>query len=242
MTASPSPTAAERSYRIVTISAGTSDPSSTRMLADRIADSVARQGRARGAKVRIDVIDAREIAGEITSALVSQLHGPGLTRAVELLAQADGIVASTPVYKAGLSGLFTSFLDILDNDLIIGVPVALAATAGTTRHALVIDGQMRSLFAYLRALSVPTSVFAAPEDWSANALTARIDRAALELLLLVESGFARDVRTQNWGRYQHDFGSAGTGGSEIDLETDLMRLATGGTAAPAHETPLTTPR
>lgn len=242
MTASISRHESERSFRIVTIIAGTSDPSSTRMLADRISDSVRRQGRERGASVRIDVIDARELAAEITTALVSQLQGPGLTRAVELLAQADGIVAATPVYKAGLSGLFTSFLDVLDNDLIIGVPVALAATAGTARHALVIDGQMRSQFAYLRALSVPTSVFAAPEDWSSEALTRRIDRVAFELLLLVESGFARAIKEETWGHYQHEFGSAGGTGADVDLDTDLMRLATGGTSSAPGDRAVMPPR
>ncbi len=54
---------------------------------------------------------------------------------------------------------------MLDNDLLIGKPVLLGATAGTARHALVVDDQLRPLFAYLRALPVPTSLFAAPEDW-----------------------------------------------------------------------------
>src|SRR5581483_2520896 len=103
----------------------------------------------------------------------SQLVTPRLRQAVDALVPADGIVASTPVYKAGPSGLFTSFFQVLDNDLLIGKPVVLAATAGTARHALVADDQMRPLFAYLRTLAVPTSVFAAPEDWSDPALAKR---------------------------------------------------------------------
>ena len=94
---------------------------------------------------------------------------------------------------------------------------------------------MRSLFAYLRTLPVPTSLFAAPEDWGdgtdgQGALTRRIDRAAFELVLLMESGFARQVRDESWQSYQHEFGSAG--GTELDIDTasDLMRLATGGSA------------
>jgi len=87
--------------------------------------------------------------------------------------------------------VLTSFFQILDTDLLIAKPVVLAATAGTARHALVVDEQLRSMFAYLRTTVVPTSLFAAPEDWSDPALTSRIDRAALELVLLMESGFAR---------------------------------------------------
>jgi FMN reductase len=106
----------------------------------------------------------------------------------------------------------------------------LAATAGTARHALVVDEQLRSLFAYLRTITVPTSLFAAPEDWNDPALNKRIDRAALELLLLMESGFARQVRDESWHSYQHEFGSAGGAELSIDLDSDLMRLATGGSA------------
>jgi FMN reductase len=87
------------------------------------------------------------------------------------------------------------------------------------------------LFAYLRTMTVPTSVFAATEDWSDPALNQRIDRAALELVLLMESGFARKVRDESWQRYQHEYGSAGGTEVSIDLDTDLMRLATGGSAA-----------
>jgi FMN reductase len=111
--------------------------------------------------------------------------------------------------------------------------VVLAATAGTARPALVVDDQMRPLFAYLRALPVPTSLFAAPEDWADAALNQRIDRAAFELVLLMESGFARQLRGESWQRYQHEFGSAASAGGaddEIDVDSDLMRLATGGSA------------
>jgi FMN reductase len=112
--------------------------------------------------------------------------------------------------------------------LLIGKPAVLAATAGTARHALVVDDQMRSLFAYLRMLPVPTSLFAAPEDWADPSLNKRIDRAAFELVLLMESGFARQVRDQTWQSYQHELGSDGGRETDIDVDSELMRLATGG--------------
>jgi len=215
---------------LAVVSAGTGDPSSTRLLADRVAERTAALAARRGHQVSTSVVDLREISADISTALVSQLVTPRLRQAVDALVPADGIVASTPVYKAGPSGLFTSFFQVLDNDLLIGKPVVLAATAGTARHALVADDQMRPLFAYLRALPVPTSLFAAPEDWSDPALAGRVDRAAFELLLLMESGFARQVRDESWRSYQHEYGSAGGTELAIDLDTDLMRLATGGSA------------
>ena len=218
-------------FTLVVVTAGTSDPSSTRMLADRTAQRVAALGAERGAAVRTRVIDLRELASDITTALTSQLVTPRLQQAVDALGAADGVIAAAPVYKAGPSGLFTSFFHVLDNDLLIGKPTVLAATAGTARHALVVDDQMRPLFAYLRTLPVPTSLFAAPEDWGDPSLNRRIDRAAFELVLLMESGFARQVRDQAWQSYQHELGSDGGRELDIDVDSDLMRLATGGSAA-----------
>ena len=217
-------------FTLVVVTAGTSDPSSTRMLADRTAQRVAALAAERGAAVRTRVIDLRELASDITTALTSQLVTPKLQQAVDALGAADGVIAAAPVYKAGPSGLFTSFFHVLDNDLLIGKPVVLAATAGTARHALVVDDQMRPLFAYLRALPVPTSLFAASEDWGDPSLNTRIDRAAFELVLLMESGFARQVRDQAWQSYQHELGSDGGKETDIDVDSELMRLATGGSA------------
>jgi FMN reductase len=219
------------SFRLVVVSAGISDPSATRMLADRIAQRAAALAASRGKSVTTSVVDLREISADVSTALVSQLVKPRLQQAIDALGQADGIIAAAPVYKAGASGLFTSFFQVLDDDLLIGKPVVLAATAGTVRHSLVVDDQMRSLFAYLRTTTAPTSVFAAPDDWSDPALAQRIDRAALELVLLMESGFARQVRDESWDSYTHEFGSAASPEHAVDLDSDLMRLAAGGSAA-----------
>jgi FMN reductase len=197
-------------FRLVLVSAGTSDPSSTRLLAGRTADRVKALAARRGHEVTVGVIELQ---------------------AITALAGADGIIAAAPVYKAGPSGLFTSFFDVLDNDLLIGKPVVLAATAGTARHALVGDEAMRPMFAYLRTMTAPTSLFAAPEDWSDPALNTRIDRAAVELVLLMESGFAAKIKDESWQSYQHEYGSAGGTETAIDLDTDMMRLATGGSAS-----------
>ena len=222
---------AQQPLRLAVISAGTSDPSSTRLLANRLADRSSELAACHGRTVTSSVIELREISADICTALISQLITPRLQTAITALGEADGIIASTPVYKAGPSGLFTAFIDILDDDLIIARPVVLAATAGTARHALVVDDQMRTMFAYLRALTIPTSLFAAPEDWGDPDLNKRIDRAAVEFVLLMESGFSRNVRDASWESYQHEYGGAGGTETDIDLDTDLMRLAAGGSSA-----------
>lgn len=217
---------------LVVVSGGTSDPSSTRMLADRVAQRVAHLSEE---PVEVRVVDLRELATEVTTALVSQHVGPGLRAAMDAIVAADGVVAATPVYAAGASGLFTSFFQVLETDSLIGTPVILAATAGTARHALVADDQLRGMFGYLRAVTVPTALFAAPEDWSDGGLTSRIDRAALELVALMDAGFAATVRAGNAIRYQTQFGSANDPG--IQLDSDLMRLARGGTLPPPGPRP-----
>lgn len=215
-----------RTFQLAVISAGASDPSSTRLLADRIITNVTRRANQREHEVQISVIELRPLAGEIATAITSQLIGPKLTEAIATLQTADGLVVSTPVYKAGPSGLLTSFLQVLDNDLLIAKPVVLAATAGTSRHALVVDEQLRGLFAFLRTLTAPTSLFAAPEDWGDPALGTRIDRAAVELVLLLEADLATGVREESWNSYSHQFG--GSTEVDIDLDSELMRLAAGG--------------
>ena len=233
--ASPAPDAAPAEHRLVVVSAGTSDPSSPRMLADRTADAVAKRAAEDGTAVRVDVIELRRLTTEIGEALTTQVPGPELSRAIELLGDADGLVVATPVYKADPSALLTAFFQVLDQDLLIGLPVVLTATAGTQRHALVVDHQMRATFAYLRTFAVPTSLFAAPEDWQGGGLGKRVERAALELWLLMRSGVQRQLREQSWSSYQHQFGSAGGTETGVDFSSDLMKLATGGSLPPLRK-------
>ena len=136
------------------------------------------------------------------------------------------------MYKAGLSGLFKSFVDVLDDDLLIAKPVVLAATAGSSRHALVVDEQMRSLFAYMRALTLPTSVFAAPEDWGAAELGERVRRAATELAVVIQGQIEQGIADRAWSGYRHEFGGNATRAeqtaADADFDSPLMRLAAGG--------------
>lgn len=223
--------------RLVIVAAGSSQSSSTRLLADRAVAATVEIGRERGRDIETSYIDLRELAGEVSSALTSGVAGGGLERAVETLGAADGVIVGTPVYNAGPSGLFTSFFQAIDDDLLIAKPVLLTATAASVRHALVIDEQMRPMFAYLRALTVPTSLFAASEDWSDGELGTRIDRAATELALLMASGFAREVRESTWGSYRHEFGGAASADEALDFDSEMMRLAAGGTLAPRPADP-----
>jgi len=183
------------SRRVVAVTAGLTVPSSTRLLTDRIAEAVVAQVGARGEAVEVSVVELRELAGELAAYMASGgIPTPRLTEVREQVAEADGLIAVTPVFSASYSGLFKMFFDALDPDSLTGVPVLLAATAGTARHSLVLDHAMRPLFSYLRAVVVPTGVFAATEDFGgATGLPERITRAASELAALVVSSGAYAV-------------------------------------------------
>jgi FMN reductase len=172
--------------RLLVVSAGLSEPSSTRLLADQLTDAVRAQVSARGEDVTVDVVEVRELAHDLATMMTSGgMPTPALSRVRDLVADADGIVAVTPVFGASYSGLFKLFVDALDPDGLNGMPVLIGATAGTPRHSLVLDHAMRPLLTYLRAVVVPTGVFAATEDFGATGLQDRTARAAAELAALM---------------------------------------------------------
>lgn len=171
--------------RIVAITSGLSDPSSTRMLTDRIVESLHRQS----GDVSVEVVSLRELAHDITDATLTGFAAPRLQDVIDKVVAADGLVVVVPIFKASFPGLFKSFIDALDADALTGKTVLLAATGGTARHSLAIDHTLRPLFAYLQALVVPTGVFASSHDWGtegSNALNERIDRATGELVSLLK--------------------------------------------------------
>ena len=222
--------------RLAVVSAGTGDPSSTRQLTDRVAHKTLARLRGAGTAASSSVIELGPLAVDIARATTAGFPNQQLQAAIDRLAAADAIIAATPVYKAGMSGLFKSFIDVLDNDLLVAKPVLLAATGGSARHALVIDDQMRPLFAYLRALTLPTSIYAAPEDWGASELGERIERAATELTVLLRAGIEEQIAGHAWSSYQHRFAGNATraehGAADVDFDSPLMRLAAGGRLDP----------
>lgn len=166
---------------LAVLSGGLSEPSSTRLLADRLAGAVTREVTARGEGLAVEVVELRPLARDIADHLVSGVPSARLRAALATVTGADAVVAVTPVFSASYSGLFKSFVDLLDPEALSGRPVLVGATGGSARHSLVLDHAMRPLFAYLGASVVPTGVFAATEDFASSSLDARIARAGHEL-------------------------------------------------------------
>lgn len=169
--------------KLAVVSAGLSTPSSTRLLADRL--TTATQAALPGAEVH--VVELRDYATDIAHNLTNGFASPRLQAELDAVTNADGVIAVTPIFTGSYSGLFKSFFDVVENTALTGKPVLIAATGGTARHSLALDHALRPLFAYLRAIVVPTGVYAAPEDWGAggDSIAPRVARAAEELAALM---------------------------------------------------------
>jgi FMN reductase len=176
---------------LTVVTAGLSQPSSSRLLADRLATATTDELVRGGTPVDVRVVELRDHAHDLVNATLTGFAAPELQRALDAVARADGVVAVTPIFNASYSGLFKSFFDVLEPHALVNVPVLLGATGGTARHSLALEHAMRPLFAYLRAVVVPTAVFAAAEDWAGGdaqtALATRVRRAGRQLAALVEA-------------------------------------------------------
>ncbi|QAY62671.1 NADPH-dependent FMN reductase [Xylanimonas allomyrinae] len=171
---------------LVTVSAGLSVPSSTRLLADRLTEATVEALETAGHTVTVKAIELRGHAHAIVDAMLTGFPTGDLSAALDTLYAADGAIAVTPLFTTTYSGLFKSFVDILDKDALRGLPVLLGATGGTARHSLALDYSLRPLFTYLHADVLPMAVFAATDDWAGagdqvNPLPARITRAGADL-------------------------------------------------------------
>jgi FMN reductase len=181
---------------LTVVSGGLRTPSSTRLLADQLASAAGAALAEAGAGATVDLrqVELREHAHAIADALLTGFPTGALADALGDVTGADALVVVTPTFQGSYSGLFKSFLDLVEAGTLRGVPVLLAATGGTERHSLVIEHALRPLFSYLGALTVPTGVYAATADFGGQgsaALADRIGRAARELADLVSRAAPR---------------------------------------------------
>jgi FMN reductase len=172
---------------LVAVSGGLSRPSATRLLVDHLVAEVGRLLGEQGRVAQVRVVDVRDHAVDVTRMLLTGVDAPALRDAVTAVEQADLLIVASPVYRGSYTGLFKSFFDVVDQRALTGTPVLLAASGGSERHALVVDHELRPLFAFFQALTVPTAVYATASDCTADllpdpGLQDRIRRAAGELV------------------------------------------------------------
>ncbi|MGA4506550.1 CE1759 family FMN reductase [Propionibacteriaceae bacterium G1746] len=170
--------------RIVLLQAGLRNPSTTRMLAEELEREIKAAFEHEGYGAQTRIVDIRDHAHAIVDTFMTGFSGPELQDVLDAVIAADALVVVTPTFSASYSGLFKSFMDIVEPEALVGKPVVLAATGGSERHSLMIDHALRPLFAYLGADPVRTGIFAATGDFGGTdgQLTARVRRAARELV------------------------------------------------------------
>ena len=178
-----------RAPRVVVLTAGLRQPSSSRLLADRLASATESALRERGERVELEIVELREYARDLTNHLLTGFPAARLAELIRRVVAADALIVVSPIFSGSYSGLFKTFFDVLDPEVLVGKPVLIGATGGTARHSLALEYALRPLFSYLRTVVLPTAVYAASEDWGSDAqLSARVDRAAGELADLVRPG------------------------------------------------------
>ena len=186
---------------LAVVSGGLREPSSTRLLADRLSSAVVADLRREGIEAGVTTVELRPLGHAIMDAMLTGFPGDALEGAIARLREADGLVAVTPSFNASFSGLFKSFFDVLPEETLSGMPVLIAATGGTERHSLVLEHALRPMFSYLEAVVAPAGVYAATEDFGSvqadDALSRRIERAAADFSRLLRSCGARQ-RRDSW--------------------------------------------
>lgn len=191
--------------KIVAVWTGLSEESTTTKLAERMINSAVTQLEEKHETAEVVKINLRELAMALSSMTVSMAPSAELERAFDDVRSADAVITATPIYKAAPVGLHTLFWQLIDDESLAGTPTLIGATGGTPRHSLATDSTLRPLLAYLKALVLPTSVFAATDDWgdaqAGAALDSRIDDAVALLVALAtgdpDQGHKKSQRSQN---------------------------------------------
>jgi FMN reductase len=178
---------------LVVVTAGLSQPSSTRLLSDQLYTATVEAAAKRDIELDVRTIELRDLAHDIMNHMLTGFPPAALKEALDAVEAADALIAVSPIFTASYSGLFKSFFDVVDKEALTDKPVLIGATAGTARHSLTTEHALRPLFTYLRAVTVPTAVFAATDDFGADSGSAdgllhnRITRGAAELVREIDS-------------------------------------------------------
>ncbi|MCU1437643.1 MAG: NADH-dependent reductase [Naasia sp.] len=182
-----SPPAARRTLTVVGISGSPTAPSKTSVLVHEVTQSFAS-----GLDARASVIELAPLLQDLAAGPTRRQLGSNARRALEAVEAADVIVAGSPAYRATYTGLFKLFFDHIGQYALVDKPVVLTATGGSDRHALLVEHQMRPLFGFFQALTLPLGIFATSADLDgyrlqSDAVRERIDVSVRRTLPLIRS-------------------------------------------------------
>lgn len=171
---------------IVGFSGNISRPSSTRGFVESVTEALARKvGR------QHVVFDIEDLGSSLAAARSVASLAPEARNVIQTIIEADALVIGSPTYKGSYTGLFKHVIDLLDPADLRGKPIVLTATGGGDRHSLVVEHQLRPLFAFFEAFVTPTAIYASGRDFidgkASPAILGRVSQAVTEASLLVSA-------------------------------------------------------
>ena len=149
--------------KVIVFSGSFNRPSKTTALVNYIGKEVAKKFGTE--VVTYDLLDVGNTLGLAQRADKLEPKGQQI---IEELTLSDALVIGSPVYKGSYPGLFKHFIDLIEPERLYGKPVLLSATGGGDRHALMVEHQLRPLFGFFMAHSLPTAIYAAARDFGPN--------------------------------------------------------------------------
>ena len=191
------PSTQQPPLNIVAVSGGLNNPSKTESLVQEILDEFAQ-----ATPIQVHFIKFSEIGHLLGGAIYRNQLPQRIQDDLAAVEAADALIVGTPVYRASFTGLFKHFFDFVEQTALVDVPVLLAASGGSDRHALVIEHQLRPLFSFFQAQTLPIGVYATDRDFNSNykiqseALRERITLAVARALPVLEWAPAKGHRAE----------------------------------------------
>lgn len=166
---------------VIAVAGSSYRPSRTLVLAEELLAQLAEQLGSQGHTVNGQVIELGSIARSVGSALSRSELPADVEAQVKAIENADLLIVASPVYRGSYPGLLKHLFDLVDMNALIDTPVLLAATGGSERHALVIDHQLRPLFSFFQALTLPIGVYASEADFTNYQVSNELLKARIQL-------------------------------------------------------------
>ena len=188
---------AVKPLNIVAVSGGLNNPSKTEALVQEIIHEL---GQA--TPINVHFIKFSEIGSLLGGAIYRHQLPQHVQDDLAAVEAADALIVGTPVYRASFTGLFKHFFDFVEQTALVDVPVLLAASGGSDRHALVLEHQLRPLFSFFQAQTLPIGVYATDRDFTPEytiqsaALRDRIILAVARALPILEWAPAKGQRAE----------------------------------------------
>ncbi len=166
---------------VVAIAGSSYRPSRTLVLAEALLASLGQRLTTDGRAVNSQLIELGSIARAVGGALQRSELPAEVEAQVKAIESADLLIVASPVYRGSYPGLLKHLFDLVDMNALIDTPVLLAATGGSERHALVIDHQLRPLFSFFQALTLPIGVYASEADFTNYQVSNELLKARIQL-------------------------------------------------------------